>query len=192
MQRNTYLHRDRLHSQPIRRIDVPVRDVKWSDSGQLVAILSDQSFYVLRFARDGALHCFGHHRRCQTTGIVPGLPCNIVCIDATQEVVVCTFLSVIMAYDLIVINHNAQKTLGFNKLPCQAVVDAHLESGADIDEDGIDDAFELLNEVSEHVRTGVRSSSIRCLEIRQASSEVKASGAKPLMLTVVACILMAI
>jgi len=34
------------------------------------------------------------------------------------------------------------------------VVDAHLESGADIDEDGIDDAFELLNEVSEHVRTG--------------------------------------
>ena len=42
-------------TQPIRRIDVPVRDVKWSDSGELVAILSDQSFYVLRFARDGVL-----------------------------------------------------------------------------------------------------------------------------------------
>ena len=38
--------------QVIRRIDVPVRDIKWSDSGELVAILSDQSFYVLRFARD--------------------------------------------------------------------------------------------------------------------------------------------
>ena len=33
---------------------MPVREVKWSDSGELVAILSDQSFYVLRFARDGA------------------------------------------------------------------------------------------------------------------------------------------
>jgi hypothetical protein len=41
-----------------------------------------------------------------------------------------------------------------------AVVDAHIESGADIDEDGIDDAFELLNEVSEHVRTGARRSSL--------------------------------
>jgi len=43
-----------LPAQPIRRIDVPVREVRWSDSGELVAILSDQSFYVLRFARDGA------------------------------------------------------------------------------------------------------------------------------------------
>ena len=41
------------------------------------------------------------------------------------------------------------------------MVDAHLESGADIDEDGIDDAFELLNEVSEHVRTGGTLSSVR-------------------------------
>ena len=45
---------------------------------------------------------------------------------------------------------------------CHAVVDAHLESGADIDEDGIDDAFELLNEVSEHVRTGKAANARQC------------------------------
>ena len=73
--------------QIIRRIDVPVRDVKWSDSGELVAILSESSFYILSFDR--------------------------------------------------------------------GVVDATLASGAELEEDGIEDAFELLNEVSERVRTGV-------------------------------------
>lgn len=74
--------------QVIRRIDVSVREVHWSDSGELVAILSEQSFYVLRFVRD--------------------------------------------------------------------VVDAFIESGQEVDEDGIDDAFDLLNEVSENVQTGGR------------------------------------
>lgn len=75
-----------MRRQVIRRIDVAVREVHWSDSGELVAILGEQSFYVLRFAGD--------------------------------------------------------------------VVETFFESGQEPDEDGIDDAFELLNEVSEHVRTG--------------------------------------
>ena len=65
---------------------MPVRDVKWSDSGELVAIMSDTSFYILRL--DGQ------------------------------------------------------------------AVEAFLASGAPAEDDGIEDAFELLNEVSERVRTG--------------------------------------
>ena len=72
--------------QLIRRIDVPVRDIRWSDSGELVAIISDSSFYILR-------------------------------------------------------------------LDSQAV-DSFLASGAEAEDDGMEDAFELLNEVSERVRTG--------------------------------------
>ena len=67
------------------------------------------------------------------------------------------------------------------------MVDAHLESGADIDEDGIDDAFELLNEVSEHVRTGeacplskfscatkpVSSEACSCRQLRESTGTVQ-------------------
>lgn len=72
--------------QLIRRIDVPVRDIRWSDSGELVALVSESSFYILR-------------------------------------------------------------------LDSQAV-DAFLASGEVAEDDGLEDAFELLNEVSERVRTG--------------------------------------
>lgn len=72
--------------QLIRRIDVPVRDIRWSDSGELVAIVSESSFYILR-------------------------------------------------------------------LDNQAV-DTFLASGEEAEDDGLEDAFELLNEVSERVRTG--------------------------------------
>ena len=74
--------------QLIRRIDVPVRDIRWSDSGELVAIVSESSFYILR------------------------------------------------------LDHQA--------------VDLFLASGEEAEDDGLEDAFELLNEVSERVRTGVR------------------------------------
>lgn len=74
--------------QLIRRIDVPVRDIRWSDSGELVAIVSESSFYILR-------------------------------------------------------------------LDNQAV-DAFLASGEEAEDDGLEDAFELLNEVSERVRTGTQ------------------------------------
>lgn len=70
----------------MRRIDVPVKDIRWSDSGELVAIISESSFYILR-------------------------------------------------------------------LDSQAVND-FLSSGEEPEEDGLEDAFELLNEVSERVRTG--------------------------------------
>ena len=70
----------------MRRIDVPVKEIRWSDSGELVAIISESSFYILR-------------------------------------------------------------------LDSQAVND-FLSSGEEPEEDGLEDAFELLNEVSERVRTG--------------------------------------
>ena len=38
--------------QVVRRIEVSVRDVKWSEAGELVAIISDASFYVLQYDRD--------------------------------------------------------------------------------------------------------------------------------------------
>lgn len=73
-------------AQCIRRIDVAARFIRWSDSGDLVAIVSDTSFFVLSFNR-----------------------------QLVEEVV---------------------------------------ESGAAMDEDGIDDAFELEHEIPETVRTG--------------------------------------
>ena len=76
--------------QLIRRIDVPVRDIRWSDSGELVALVSESSFYILR-------------------------------------------------------------------LDNQAV-DSFLASGEEAEDDGLEDAFELLNEVSERVRTGTQHS----------------------------------
>ena len=75
-----------LARQVVRSIDVTVRDVRWSDSGELVALIGEASFYVLRFSREA--------------------------------------------------------------------VDAWLAGGGEPDDDGVQDAFELLNEVSERVRTG--------------------------------------
>ncbi|XP_044960915.1 coatomer subunit beta'-1 isoform X1 [Hordeum vulgare subsp. vulgare] len=71
----------------IRRIDVTVKNVYWADSGDLVAIASDTSFYILKYNRD--------------------------------------------------------------------VVAAYLEGGKPADEEGAEDAFELLHEVNERVRTGI-------------------------------------
>ena len=72
--------------QLVRRIDVTVRDVRWSDSGELVAILAELSFYILR-------------------------------------------------YD-------------------SGAVEQAREEGTANEEDGIEEAFELLSEVTERVRTG--------------------------------------
>ncbi|CAL5373637.1 unnamed protein product [Camellia sinensis] len=71
----------------IRRIDVNVKNLYWADSGDLVAIASDTSFYILKYNRD--------------------------------------------------------------------VVSAHLDSGRPVDEQGVEDAFELLYEINERIRTGL-------------------------------------
>ncbi|KAH9714546.1 Coatomer subunit beta'-2 [Citrus sinensis] len=71
----------------IRRIDVTVKNLYWADSGDLVAIASDTSFYILKYNRD--------------------------------------------------------------------VVSAYLDSGRPVDEQGVEDAFELLHETNERVRTGL-------------------------------------
>ncbi|XP_048337202.1 coatomer subunit beta'-2 [Ziziphus jujuba] len=71
----------------IRRIDVNVKNLYWADSGDLVAIASDTSFYILKYNRD--------------------------------------------------------------------VVSSYLDSGRPVDEQGVEDAFELLHEMNERVRTGL-------------------------------------
>ncbi|KAK4784753.1 hypothetical protein SAY86_019121 [Trapa natans] len=71
----------------IRRIDVTVKNLYWADSGDLVAIASDTSVYILKYNRD--------------------------------------------------------------------IVSSHLDSGRSVDEQGVEDAFELLHEVNERVRTGI-------------------------------------
>ncbi|KAG8069621.1 hypothetical protein GUJ93_ZPchr0006g41678 [Zizania palustris] len=71
----------------IRRIDVNVKNLYWADSGDLVAIASDTSFYILKYNRD--------------------------------------------------------------------VVASYLECRKPVDEEGVEDAFELLHEVNERVRTGI-------------------------------------
>ncbi|GMH15955.1 hypothetical protein Nepgr_017796 [Nepenthes gracilis] len=71
----------------IRRIDVNVKNLYWADGGDLVAISSDTSFYILKY------------------------------------------------------NHD--KVFSF------------LDSGRPIDDQGVEDAFELLHETNERVRTGI-------------------------------------
>ncbi|CAL2245583.1 unnamed protein product [Prunus armeniaca] len=71
----------------IRRIDVNVKNLYWADSGDLVAIASDTSFYILKYNRD--------------------------------------------------------------------IVSSYLDSGRPVDEQGVEDAFELLHEMNERVRTGL-------------------------------------
>nr|CAB3469471.1 unnamed protein product [Digitaria exilis] len=71
----------------IRRIGVTVKNLYWADSGDLVAIASDTSFYILKYNRD--------------------------------------------------------------------VVASYLDAGKPVDEEGVEDAFELLHEINERVRTGI-------------------------------------
>ncbi|CAN6456316.1 unnamed protein product [Victoria cruziana] len=71
----------------IRRIDVIVKNLYWADSGDLLAIASDTSFYILKYKRD--------------------------------------------------------------------IVSMHLDSGKSTDEQGVEEAFEVLYEVNERVRTGI-------------------------------------
>uniref|UniRef100_A0A0D6QYI2 Coatomer subunit beta' n=1 Tax=Araucaria cunninghamii TaxID=56994 RepID=A0A0D6QYI2_ARACU len=71
----------------IRRIDVKVKNIYWADSGDLVTLRSDNSFYILKYNRE--------------------------------------------------------------------VVSAYLESGQPLDDEGVQDAFELLYEINEKIRTGI-------------------------------------
>ncbi|KMZ56206.1 Coatomer subunit beta'-1 [Zostera marina] len=71
----------------IRRIDVNVKNMYWADGGDLVAIASDASFYILKFNKD--------------------------------------------------------------------IVSSYLESGRPTEEEGVEEAFELLHETNERVRTGI-------------------------------------
>uniref|UniRef100_A0A804PHP7 Coatomer subunit beta' n=1 Tax=Zea mays TaxID=4577 RepID=A0A804PHP7_MAIZE len=78
---------DWVECRLIRRIDVNVKNLYWADSGDLVTIASDTSFYILKYNRD--------------------------------------------------------------------VVSSHLDGGGSAAEEGVEDAFELLHEINERVRTGL-------------------------------------
>ncbi|PWZ20311.1 Coatomer subunit beta'-2 [Zea mays] len=78
---------DWVECRLIRRIDVNVKNLYWADSGDLVTIASDTSFYILKYNRD--------------------------------------------------------------------VVSSRLDGGGSAAEEGVEDAFELLHEINERVRTGL-------------------------------------
>ena len=78
---------DWLDGTVIRRIDVGVKHVAWSDSGESLAIINEDTLYVLSFDR--------------------------------------------------------------------AIVDEYLESGQEIPEDGVEDAFEVVHEVSTKAQTAI-------------------------------------
>ncbi|PIA65170.1 hypothetical protein AQUCO_00100570v1 [Aquilegia coerulea] len=71
----------------IRRIDVNVKNLYWADSGDMVVIASDTSFFILKYNRD--------------------------------------------------------------------IVSSYWDSGKPVEEEGVEDSFELLHEINERVRTGV-------------------------------------
>ncbi|TYJ46721.1 hypothetical protein E1A91_A02G137900v1 [Gossypium mustelinum] len=82
----------------IRRIDVTVKNLYWADSGDLVAIASDTSFYILKY------------NICKTFCRVDSF-----------------FVKCLISYN----------------------------SGRQVDEQGVEDSFELLHETNERVRTGI-------------------------------------
>ncbi|TYI40244.1 hypothetical protein ES332_A02G148800v1 [Gossypium tomentosum] len=84
----------------IRRIDVTVKNLYWADSGDLVAIASDTSFYILKY-------------------------------------------------------NFAEMNLMIFFLLRRDVVQSYLDSGRQVDEQGVEDSFELLHKTNERVRTGI-------------------------------------
>ena len=47
------------------------------------------------------------------------------------------------------------KMFAFSSSPQRDIVSSYLESGKPVDEQGVEDSFELLHEVNERVRTGI-------------------------------------
>ena len=96
---------------------MPAKDIKWSGGGDLVAIIGESSFYVLRYEREA--------------------------------------------------------------------VEAAVESGAEMDEDGIEEAFELQTETSEAVRTGLlRPMSMAYLKQGSVSPACKDDGSRAMHMLV--------
>ncbi|KDN46808.1 putative SEC27-coatomer complex beta subunit [Tilletiaria anomala UBC 951] len=87
----------------VRRIDVDAKDILWSGSGELVAIVTDDSFYVLRF------------------------------------------------------DHGAYQD--------------YLESGAPVDDEGVEDAFEVIVDVADQIRTAKWTD--ECLIYTTASNKLQ-------------------
>jgi coatomer subunit beta' len=135
--------------QIVRRIDVAVRSVKWSDNGDLVAILGETSFYVLQHDRE---------------------VCCCLQLGSSMHRLILAICSCIVAKVLAVIEGSSTCT-GPSALlsqpdDCMQIVAAALEAGVQPDEDGIEDAFELLNEVAEHARGGAGSAMVQVSHVR--------------------------
>lgn len=116
----------------VRRIDVgAVKDVIWSDNGELVAIAGDSSFYILqaRTAVMSSITCFWKIAFAVTYVLLNCYSWSVSQLDQPDY-----FLTCLLAQ--------------FNS----AAVEAAFAAGGDVDEDGIEDAFELVAEVPEKIR----------------------------------------
>lgn len=103
------------------------QNLYWADSGDLVAISSDASFYILKY----------------NVRIIIYLPANFNLYQILSPLLF--YLFFLRKYDKSTLFQNLQRD----------VVYAHLESGNSADEQGVEDAFELLYEINERVRTGI-------------------------------------
>ena len=107
--------------------NVFIQNLYWADSGDLVAIASDTSFYMLKF--------------------------NVRILNSSFNV--CKGVGHFLLYTLTFYPEKCSILLTFVLLLQRDVVSAHLDSGRSADEEGVEDAFELLYEINERVRTGV-------------------------------------
>ena len=145
--------------QVIRRIDVPPRDIKWSDNGELVALIGEASFYVLRFDR-GAVEvrrpCAGaEHGVVRLRRSAQGKWSSTEASPAGEggAMSACT-AEVLRSAGAGCQGEGAGRRCRRLEVPTfpQAALEA---GGGEIDdEDGIDEAFSMETETSEAVRTG--------------------------------------
>lgn len=107
------------------------QNLYWADSGDLVAISSESSFYILKFNVSSCSHFLSKFQKLFTF---------------TSQF---HFLTFILVVPFTLLEYNASFILQ------KDAVFSYLESGRPVDEEGVEDAFELIHETEERVRTGL-------------------------------------
>jgi hypothetical protein len=129
----------------VRRVEIEAKNVFWSDQGHLVVIASEESFYVLKYnAQVDTLIPFSlKHTQTRIVGL---------CMISMLVCPLCFFPSLLTlsSHSLI---HTILRVCTVISLCMQAVAEA-IESGQEIEEDGIEAAFDVVSDVAEVIKTG--------------------------------------
>lgn len=160
--------------QVVRRIDVTARSVYWSEGGSLVAIASDASFYLLEYQRDlaeSALASGQVRRRCPA----PGARAREVLVAACARLLAPS-------------RDGCRRGSGHAAAPARPAWPAsrltgnargNLPRAQEVDEDGIEDAFELTSEIPEKIRTGIWVSPCRPCRPRWRAGDAPPAARQP-------------